>query len=267
MEKVAPGAWSRALGARGPVCPSPLRPSRASRTALGAPRGEVQRSITARKCSHGQDSQASWAGSGCPQTGTRAVIPSTHTTAGLGLVRTSWSCFSRGFGVIFSHSYSTRCHMAASELFGCLIGGVDVKAKWGERKYQKLPWGHPAKPEGDSRAHCELSRHAFCTSRTGNEQYFRPEFQIRSGVPSLSSPAVFLPPLPVQAESASRGAAGHPPRRTDRSEARDPRHTRHLQSRSFDFGLCPQSGLVLNVWSTRRLMSLWYRLAEQKSFE
>lgn len=48
--------------------------------------------------------------------------------------------------------------MAASKLFGFLIGGV-VEGKRGERKHQRPPWGHPAKPWGDSRARCELSEH------------------------------------------------------------------------------------------------------------
>lgn len=48
--------------------------------------------------------------------------------------------------------------MAASKLFGFLIGGV-VEGKRGERKHQRPPWGHPAKPWGDGQARCELSEH------------------------------------------------------------------------------------------------------------
>lgn len=226
--------------------------------------GKVQRSITALKSSHGQDSWASWGngGSGCPSNGaTRAAIPVTYITTGLSLAHTSWSCFSRGFGVISSHSYSTRCHMAASELFGCLIGGVDVKAKWGERKYQKPPWGHPAKPGGDSRAHCELSRHVFVPATRGmNKMRFR-------------SARVF-PPSPLRLYSCPRcwyWRKVHPeklpgilPGGTGTSGTLEPgpqAHTvpaRHRDwNQSFDFCLCPLSGLVLNVWFIRCLMSLW----------
>lgn len=105
IEREAPGSWSGAL------LPLPAVPQQ------WQPQAELQRSIPASNPA---------GGSGCPPNGaSQGCDPFTHPTAGLGRVHSPWSCFSPGFGVIFSHSHSTRCHMAASELFGCLIGGVN----------------------------------------------------------------------------------------------------------------------------------------------
>lgn len=140
----------------------------------------------------------------------RAVIPFTHTTPGLGKVCTPWSCFSRGFGVIFSHSYSTRCRMDASELFGCLIGRVDVKAKWGERKYQQPPWGHPAKPGGDSRARCELSRRVFVPATRGMKRISGLGFGRTLAFPPRLSGCILAPTAGTGGKCIPR-RCGHPP--------------------------------------------------------
>lgn len=136
----------------GPQCEA-LRVPGARRTPLlclntpgqAAPGGvsqqKVQRSIAARACARRLprapkssprrgDGQAGCWGSGSPPNGaSQGCDPlRTHRNGAL-LSAEPGSCFSRGLGAIFSPCYGTWCRMAASELLGFLIGGVDVKAK------------------------------------------------------------------------------------------------------------------------------------------
>lgn len=140
MEKTAPGPQRRALGVLGP----PRTPCSASMPLAlqqlgGSPRGRCRGALLPGpalasfpmppKSSPRGMARLAAGGLAAPQKGqTRAVILLAPTVTGLCSVQSLGAVFP-SFGAIFSPCYGTWCCMAASELFGLLIGEVDIKAK------------------------------------------------------------------------------------------------------------------------------------------
>lgn len=213
MEKLAPGPQCRALHVPGGPMPLPALPQHARpRSSWGA----LPEEGAEERCCQGLPSrpslcpqiqprgegQAGCRGSGCPPNGaSQGCDPLCTHRKGALLGAEPRSFFSRGFGPIFSPCYGTWCRMAASELFGFLIGGVDVKAKCTERKYQQPPWGHPAKPGGDSRARCELSWHVFVSATRGIKRISGLNFCSGLAFSFLAVLIVLLHPLLAKAEN------------------------------------------------------------------